>query len=226
MISGITVEAGPEAVWVRSAAPLRVLSSAVTGGGLGAARVIVNMHVPKGYRCGDPGGDLVAFARRSGIDEPFVGLMTAAWTHEAVTVADAADGVSVVVVATVGLGGAIAAGRSGVAAWGPSTINVIAIVDARIEAAAAVNGVATVTEAKVAALADAGVRTGDGLPATGTLTDAVVLAWTGRGVTLPYLGPAAPGGWLLARAARTAVGRGLARDGRSDRSVEPGAAPT
>ena len=140
--------------------------------------------------------------------------------------ADAADGVSVVVVATVGLGGAIAAGRSGVAAWAPSTINVIAIVDARIEAAAAVNGVATVTEAKVAALADAGVRTGDGLPATGTLTDAVVLAWTGRGVTLPYLGPAAPGGWLLARAARTAVGRGLARDGRSDRSVEPGAAPT
>ena len=143
MISGITVEAGPEAVWVRSAAPLRILSSAVTGGGLGAARVIVNMHVPKGYRCGDPGGDLVAFARRSGIDEPFVGLMTAAWTHEAVTV-----------------------------------------------------------------------------------TDAVVLAWTGHGVMLPYLGPAAPGGWLLARAVRGAVGGGLAREGRSGGSVEPGAVPT
>jgi adenosylcobinamide hydrolase len=219
MIPGVTVEASFEAVWVRSQAPLRVLSSAVTGGGLVTTRVIVNMHVPKGYRCGDPAADLVTFARRAGVDGPFVGLMTAAWTDQAVTVTEVADGVGVLVVATVGLGGAIAAGLSGVAAWSPSTINLVAVVDATLEPAAAVNGVATVTEAKVGALSAAGIRTRDGLPATGTLTDAVVLAWTGRGPALPYLGPATPGGWLLARAVREAVGRGLGRDRPSDSIV-------
>jgi len=53
--------------------------------------------------------------------------------------------------------------------------------------------------------------TSAGLSATGTLTDAVVVAWTGRGATLPYLGPGALGGWLVARAVRRAVGQGLTR---------------
>jgi iron complex transport system ATP-binding protein len=224
MIPGIEIEAGADAVWVRSQAPLRVLSSALVGGGLGAARHILNLHVPKGYDCVRPADDLVEFARRVGVHEPFVGLMTAARTHEAVTLSEAGDGIGVTVVATVGLGGAVAAGLSGLARWRASTINLIAVLDARLEPAAAANGIATVTEAKVGALLQAGIRTTDGLPATGTLTDAVVIAWTNRGTALAYLGPAAAGGWLLARAVRRAMATALARrHGSEPGEMAPGA---
>jgi len=133
VISGVTVEVGPEAVWVRSIEPLSVLSSAVVGGGLASTRHIVNMHVDLGYRGDRPADDLRAFARRLGIGEPFVGLMTAAWTHEAATVSEKADGVTVTAVATVGLGTLVAAGVTPPAPWRPSTINTVVILDARLE---------------------------------------------------------------------------------------------
>lgn len=114
-------------------------------------------------------------------------------------------------VATVGLGTLVAAGLSPRAPWRPSTINTIVLVDARLEPGSAVNAVITATEAKVGALSDAGIVTPDGMPATGTVTDAVVVAWTGRGPRLAYLGPATPGGWLVARSVRRAVTEGIKR---------------
>ncbi len=211
LIAGVTVEVGRDAVWVRSLEPLGVLSSALVGADLTVTRHIVNMHVPQGYRGEDPAEDLRAFVRARGVAEAFVGLMTAAWTHEARAVMETRDGVAVSAIATVGLGTLVAAGLSPPAPWRPSTINTIVLLDARLDPAAAVNAVITATEAKVAALAEAAVVTPDGARATGTVTDAVVIAWTGRGRRLEYLGPAAPGGWLVARAVRRAVAEGLGR---------------
>lgn len=211
MIPGVEIDAHPDAVWVRSAAPLRVLASAVVGGDLDAARHVVNMHVPRGYEGADAAGDLCAFARRLGIAEPFVGLMTAAWTHEARIVWEEADGVRIAAIATVGLGMPVAAGVTPPVAWQPSTINVVAVLEAALERTTAVNGVITVTEAKVGALADAGIATAEGASATGTVTDAVVVAWTGRGRRVPYLGPGTMAGWCLARAVRQAVAQGIPR---------------
>jgi adenosylcobinamide amidohydrolase len=208
-IEGVEVAVGRDAVWVRSRMPLRVLASSVVGGDLDVTHHIVNMHVDRGYRSPDPAADLRVFVRRLGIAEPFVGLMTAAWTHEARLVWDAEDGVRVGAIATVGLGVTEAAGVTRPVAWQPSTINVVVVLDAALERAAAVNGVITATEAKVGALADAGILTADGAPATGTVTDAVVLAWTGRGTRLPYLGPGTVAGWCMARAVRRAVREGL-----------------
>jgi iron complex transport system ATP-binding protein len=210
-LPGVEVHARPDAVWVRSVTPLRVLASAVAGGELDAARHVLNMHVPRGYVSSDPAGDLRAFARRLGIAEPFVGLMTAAWTHQARIVSEEVDGIRVLAIATVGLGAPVAAGVTAPVAWQPSTINVIAVLDARLERAAAVNGVITLTEAKVGALTEAGIVTAEGVPATGTVTDAVVLAWTGRGRLVPYLGPGTPAGFGLARAVRQAVLDGTPR---------------
>jgi iron complex transport system ATP-binding protein len=214
VIAGLTIEAGPRALWVRSESPLRVVSSALVGGELGVTHHVVNMRVPDGYRGERPRDDLIAFARGLGIRGPFVGLMTAAPTEAATAATEATDGITVTVVATVGLGIAVSAGLGPPADWRPSTINTVALLDARLEPAAAVNGIITATEAKVAALAEAGVRTATGAPATGTVTDAVVVAWTDRGVPLPYLGPAAPGGWLLARAVRRAIAAGIAQGER------------
>jgi adenosylcobinamide amidohydrolase len=209
VIRGVEIEPRPDAVWVRSAAPLRVLASAVVGGDLDAARHVLNMHVAKGYAGADPPADLRRFARGLGVDEPFVGLMTAAWTHQARVVADEVAGVRVAVVATVGLSAPAAAGVSPPAAPAPSTINLVVLLDARLDRAAAVNAVITATEAKVGALARAGIVTAEGAPATGTVTDAIVIGWTERGPRCPYLGPATPPGWCLARAVRRAVAEGL-----------------
>lgn len=212
VIAGVSVEVSREAVWVRSQAPMAVLTSAPLGAHLRATRHVVNMHVRSGYR-GSPAPDLLAFGRALGIREPFVGLMTAVSTDLAVVVGDTAEGLTVVVAATVGLGVPFAAGADRPGLREPSTINVIAVVDGRLPRSAAVNGVITVTEAKVSALAAAGVRSPGGHPATGTVTDAVALAWTGRGPELPYLGPGTTAGWLLARAVRRAVGQGIVPSG-------------
>jgi adenosylcobinamide hydrolase len=210
VIAGVSIRIDGESVWVRSAEPLAVVSSAFVGGELSRTRHIVNMQWPHGYH-ERLAVELRAYARRLGIEEPFVGLMTAASTADAGVVTEAADGIVATAVVTVGLGTVVAAGHSPPAPWRPSTINTIVLLDAALEAGAAVNGVATATEAKVAALGEAGIVTPDGRPATGTVTDAVVVAWTGRGPRLPYLGPASPGGWLVARAVARALGEGLKR---------------
>ena len=209
MILGVEIDVGTDAVWVRSAAPLHTLASAVVGGDLDAARHIVNMRVPPGHHCADPAGDLCVFARRLGITEPFVGLMTAARTHEACIAWEEAGGVRVGAVATVGLGMPVAAGVTPPGEWPPSTINVMVVLDAAMERATAVNGVITATEAKVGALAESDIRSAEGAPATGTVTDAVVVTWTGHGPVVPYLGPGTMAGWCLARAVRRAVGQGI-----------------
>jgi adenosylcobinamide hydrolase len=210
-IDGVEIDVGPEAVWVRSRAPLSVVSSAVVGGDLDATEHVVNMHVSRDYHSDDPGADLRAFARRLGIRGPFVGLMTAAWTDRASIAWEDADGVRAGVVATVGLSRPAAAGVSLPVVWQPSTINLVAVLDARLERGTAVNGVITVTEAKVGALVEAGVLTAEGVQATGTVTDAVVIAWTGRGARVSYLGPGTAAGSCLARAARRAVRAGILR---------------
>jgi adenosylcobinamide amidohydrolase len=210
VIPGVSIRIDAESVWVRSAEPLAVVSSAFVGGELSRARHIVNMQWSHGYREGLD-AELRAFARRLGIDEDFLGLMTAASTADAVAVTETLDGIVATAVVTVGIGTVVAAGHSPPAPWRPSTINTIVLLDAALEAGAAVNGIATATEAKVAALGEAGIVTPDGRPATGTVTDAVVVAWTGRGPRLRYLGPASPGGWLLARAVTRALAEGLKR---------------
>ena len=81
-----------------------------------------------------------------------------------------AYGIRALAVVTVGLSNRVAAGRDRAAAWSPSTINTIVVVDAVAEAAALVNAVITATEVKTLALTSAGVRCADGRLASGTST--------------------------------------------------------
>jgi adenosylcobinamide hydrolase len=210
VIEGIGVRVDATAVVVAAARPLTAVSSAVVGGGVGPARAIVNLHVPKGFLCDDTGRVLDDFVRRRGIAFPFVGLLTAAWTEKAEVATEKADGLAACAVVTVGLGDTIGAGRSDALAWRPSTINTIVVVDAAPEPAALVNLVMTATEVKVLTLAAAGVRAGGGL-ASGTPTDAVVIAATGRGRPCRFGGPASEIGALAARAVRSAMEAGVSR---------------
>ena len=209
MIPGIAVEIGREAVVVSSDTRLRVLSSAVCGGGLGEARAIVNLHVVKNDPCADPDAAVARFAERSGVPAPRVGLLTSAWTEHAAVGEAHAHGIRALAVITVGLGNPVAAGVDPVAVWAPSTINAIIVVDADPDPAALVNAVITATEVKVLALERAGVRGTGGGMVSGTSTDAVVIAATGRGRRARFGGPASELGWTIAAAARSAFEVGI-----------------
>ena len=208
-IDGIAVRASSEAVVIVSALPLRVLSSAVHGGGFASARAVVNLHVAKDDTCLDPSAMLIAYARRADVPEPFVGLLTGAWTELAAFGEENGAGVPALAVATVGLSNRIAAGRAPVTGWTHGTINTIVVVDADPEPAALVNAVMTVTEVKALVLQEAGVRDEAGGLATGTSTDAVVIAATGRGARRQFGGPASELGWSVAQAAGKVLHEGI-----------------
>jgi adenosylcobinamide amidohydrolase len=209
MIEGLGVRIGPEAVVVVAAQPLRVLSSAVHNGGFTSARAVLNLHVGKDDPCGDPPAMLAAYARRAGVPEPLVGLLTGAWTEAATIGEEDGAGIRTLAVATVGLSNGIAAGRTPVIGWTHGTINTIIVVDADPEPSALVNALITVTEVKTLLLHEAGVRDAAGGLCTGTSTDAVVIAATGRGARARFGGPASELGWSMAQAARRALEVGI-----------------
>ena len=211
MIEGIEVAVDREAVVVTAREPLTVLSSAFVGGGFAEARAIVNLHVRKNIPEAETDGLLPRFVERRELRGPWVGLLTSAWTEKAEIAEATGRGLSALAVVTVGLSNRVAAGATPLAAWAPSTINAIVVVDAAPEPAALVNAVMTVTEVKTALLAAADVRCDDGRLASGTSTDAVVVAATGRGAPRRFGGPVSDFGWVVARAARTALGAGIRR---------------
>ena len=240
-LPGITVRIGPRAVRVSSREPLEVLSSAVSGGGYGRAREILNVHVDDKYDGERPDEDLAAVAAELGAGAPFVGLMTAAYTQFARCAVETLGDLTVAAVVSIGLSNTTSAGvtppigleatgeaggsgaggpEAGAAAPRPGTINVILLVDGALTPAAMVNAVITATEAKTMTLGAWDVKTPEGDAASGTSTDTVVVACTGRGEELCYAGPATPVGWLAARAVRAAMGRiceeKIARDGGRD----------
>jgi len=209
VIGGLAVRIGPEAVVIVAAQPLRVLSSAVHRGGLASARAVVNLHVGKDDPCADPAGMLAAYAHSAGLPEPFVGLLTGAWTEHAMVGEEDGAGIPALAVATVGLSNRIAAGRTPVSGWTHGTINTIVVVDADPEPSALVNAVITVTEVKALLLQEVGVRDAAGGPVSGTSTDAVVIAATGRGTNARFGGPASELGWSIGQAARRALWAGI-----------------
>jgi adenosylcobinamide hydrolase len=179
--------------------PVRVVSSAPLGGGLGLRRWVLNAQVPGTYGRRDPDVHLRRMAAGLGLTGSGVGMLTAADVR--------ADGrrrmdEGVEVLATVGLGHPIrAAVPEGVdhAVPAAGTINMVAWVPARLSDAGLVNAVATATEAKAQALADLG------LDATGTATDAICIACPPSGPSEPFGGPRSPWGARLARAVHAAV---------------------
>ena len=52
-MNGVEIETDGEGVVVRFDRLLPVVSSAVVGGGFAHARAVVNVHVPKSFRCDD-----------------------------------------------------------------------------------------------------------------------------------------------------------------------------
>jgi iron complex transport system ATP-binding protein len=206
-IPGVRLARLPQALHLSSAEPLQVLSSAVAGAALAQTCHILNMSVPRNYRCDSPAEDLAAFAQSLGIGRgAFVGMMTAARLERAQVIVEQAGDIGVAAIVTVGISRPVAAGTGAASATvSPGTINIILLAQAQLTPAAAVNAVITATEAKTLALVESGVRAPHGGPASGTATDAIVVAWTGRGARHEYAGPISPVGALIGRAVRQAI---------------------
>jgi adenosylcobinamide amidohydrolase len=197
------------------------ISSAPLGGGLGERCWVINATVPTGYQRLDPEVHLAEIASGLGLSGVGVGLLTAVDVREVVHEADGGVRVSV----TTGIGGyptwAAApeerhmwrfrgiernewptCGSSGPGYWA-GTINAVCWLPVRLSAAALVNAVATVAEAKAQAMFEAGV------PGTGTCTDATVLLCPVDGPAERFGGPRSAVGAPLARAVHAAVAAGL-----------------
>lgn len=189
---------------------LRMISSAVLGGGIGERAWVLNAQVSHGYRRTDPDRHLAVLASGAGARGPGVGLMTAA---DVSAYAHAHDGgAEAVVTSGVEVRGWAAAPAADTAdtpdtsgtdgSVAPGTINIVVAVPVPLSDAALVNAVATATEAKVQALLEAGHD------CSGTPTDAVcVAARVPRPGEQPqaFAGPRSLWGARLARAVHRAV---------------------
>ena len=195
-------ESIPALVW-RLPAPMRAISSAPLGGGIGIRHWVINATVPMSYSRNDPNVHLEDLAANFRLENDGIGHLTGVDVAGNVhTTAESAD-----VWATVGLGQPIwAATRHQPpvpAQHRPGTINIVAFVPARLSDAALVNAVATITEAKAQALGDLGI------PGTGTATDAVTVICPEDSRTAEeYGGPLSTWGSRLARATHEAVTTG------------------
>lgn len=208
----LTLEADDAAIIVRSEAPLATLTSAVVGGGFGHVHALINRHVSKGYDSDDPARELCVFAAERGITGAFVGLLTAVWMRKARTLTLGAGDLAVCALITAGVSNACVAGLSQPQRVEPGTINIMVFIDGKLSPGAMVNAVKTISEAEVSVLHARGIKTAEGYPATGTSTDAIVVACTERGTELPYAGPLAPVGFLIARCVRACLEMALDAD--------------
>ncbi len=191
---------------------VRVVASAVLGGGIGVRRWVLNAEVEIDYDR-DPGPHLADIATGAGLaPDAGVGLLTAAAVDRYQVGRDGGTWCA----ATVGISHPTLAAAPDAPAPAVGTINLVCWVPAPMCDAALVNLVVTATEAKAQALADAGV------PATGTASDAVVVCCpdpaTDDAPAEPYGGPRSRWGAPLARAVHAAVLAGtrdwLGRGGR------------
>src|SRR5262249_5366553 len=140
-------------------ATYRVLSWAPLAGGLMEAQTLLNHQVQTDECPADePNVYLQALARRLQLTSPVVGLMTGVKVERLVRGLGQQARVRVECFATVGLTNALAVGDPAIYDESPGTINLILVVDHPLTAAALVEAVAIVTEAKVRALYNAVVR--------------------------------------------------------------------
>lgn len=205
---GLTLDADERCLHLESTAPLRTLSSALVGGGLGWTRHFCNFHVDRGYDCRTPVEDLCAWlaARELRAAESLAMMTAVRLRHLAL-----AEGEGLLVAVTAGVGNAvdISAPREG----DPrpvGTINTLVFIDAHLSDGALVNACLSASEAKVRALQSLDVRDPHtGTPASGTSTDCLAIAATQRGAPTPYAGSGTRLGRALGRSVFSATRRAL-----------------
>ncbi len=209
---------GPVLIW-RFAQPLRSISSAIVGGGIGSCDWVLNMTVDPLYSRLDPAAHILEVARILMLEGNGLGLLTA--VDVGMHTIGRSEGA--VVYSTVGVRLPVRAfdphealppdkysGSNSGGGAKPGTINLMCFVGQNLSDAALVNAVATVTEAKTQALFDRGV------PGTGTASDAVCVLCPPNGTEDIFGGPRSYWGARLAAATYYSVVSGIDRQREVD----------
>jgi len=202
---------------VLSEKPLTTISSAFhNGGGLKNTKAILNVEVLKS--CSDkslhdnPEPYITDSAKRFGLNESFIGMVTAAAVENFAFASKKVGELAVSVISTAAdnegntCNFAESAGETINVQENEGTINIIVVIDGNPTESCLGGTLITVTEAKMAALRELDVRSRfSGDEATGTVTDSIVVAKTSRGVPVVYGGPASELGQLVGYCTRKAV---------------------
>jgi adenosylcobinamide amidohydrolase len=199
---------------------LNTVSSAIYNGGFKKVKAILNVQAPD--ECSDrklhedPQKVVVDSAKKLGLTESFVGMITAAAVDKFALVSKKDGDLAVSVVATAvdpegnTCSHAESAGETIKVEKMTGTINIMVVIDGNPTESCLVSTVLTATEAKTAALWELGIRSRySGDLATGTITDAIIVAKTNRGAPIVYGGPASKLGQLVGYCTRKAVKEAL-----------------
>lgn len=195
---------------------LSTVSSAIYNGGFKKAKAILNVQATEDFSDkqlhADPQKFILESAKKVGLQDGFVGMITAAAVDK-FAFASKNDGdlfVSAVATAVDPKGEtcshAETAGEPIDVEEITGTINIMILIDGNPTESCLVSTVITATEAKSAAMWELGIRSRySGDLATGTITDAIIVAKTGRGAPIIYGGPASKLGQLVGYCTRKAV---------------------
>lgn len=207
-------------------APQEVLSWAVVGGGRRQARTIAWHQVARGELSADVDPERLLQERLAQKSLPdAVGLMTGRSLDRYVDLDQEKGGIGVRVLATVGLGNALAVGDPPRAQDAGGTINLLCWISQPLEDGAMIESSSIVTEARTAALLDLGLPSPlTGRPCTGTGTDCIVVACPVGEPRLRHAGKHSLVGYLVGAAVRRAVARGAAQWLAEERGL-PGTGP-
>jgi iron complex transport system ATP-binding protein len=193
-----------EFIELTSPLPLRTMSSGVIGSGTGWHQTFVNRHVNKDYSCSDHRIEMWSFLKSKGFEpSETVGMMTAVVLEDVVHKRFTANGFSIFVVITAGVGNAIDASKSELHSFEmtPGTINTWIFVNGELTEEAFIQSIMTATEAKVKAMHDLQVIDEvTGTIATGTSTDSILIAASQTGELLEFAGTITPLGKLISKA--------------------------
>lgn len=187
----VLLQQTPKHLHLQFSQPYQVLSSAVENGGMVRADHLLNLKVDGEPVVNEtPQQSLQSYAQERGWRGVLVGMMTAASMESCRVFSAKYQQVALGVALTLGLSNAGRVGEPAIVvdtvpvAYTPGTINIILVCSAPMAAAAMVEAVQMVTEAKVAALQDAGITsTRSSQLATGTGTDAVAVCCADPGST-------------------------------------------
>ena len=195
---------------------LTTVSSAIYNGGFKKAKAILNVQATNDLTDkqlhADPQKFIINSAKKLGIQNNFVGMVTAAAVDKFAWVSKKDGDLTVTVTATaVDTDGntcshAETAGETITVEEMLGTINIMVIIDGNPTESCLVSTVLTATEAKTAAMLELDIRSRySGNVATGTITDAIIVAKTNRGAPIIYGGPASKLGQLVGYCTRKAV---------------------
>jgi adenosylcobinamide amidohydrolase len=201
---------------VLSSIDLVTVSSAIYNGGFKKVKAILNVQAPEEYSDlqlhADPQKFILDSAKKLGLSENFVGMVTAAAVEKFALASKNAGDLAVSVVATAvdpkgnTCDHAETAGETIKVEEITGTINIMVVIDGNPTESCLVSTVLTATEAKTAALRELDIRSRySGDLATGTITDAIIVAKTNRGAPIVYGGPASKLGQLVGYCTRKAV---------------------